>query len=269
MRDLLMVALILLSACATLPKEKLSQFTLEKSLSLQNDTLRIYINNSLRSPVRVYGESKFEELDSLLKQHFPITISALRDTSIYFHTLIPSDQILLNLPADLGDLHQIYATQIAFPFPKGKKYKIIQGYNGKFSHTSDYSRYALDFDLKVKDTICAAADGYVVGVVEGYKYGGDSHQWRDYSNYITIYHPEMNIFTQYAHLVHQGSFVEVGDKVEKHMPIGLAGKTGFTSIEHLHFNVLRANDHGLISMPIQFEEGYRGEDLSRGMTVSK
>lgn len=150
------------------------------------------------------------------------------------------------------------------PFKRGYKYKIIQAYNGSFSHTSEYSKYALDFNLTEGDTICAAADSFVVGVIEGYTRGGRAKKWRDYTNYITVFHPEMNLYTQYVHLMHEGSFVEVGDYVKSEQAIGRSGKTGRTDIEHLHFNVLRANDSGMQSEQINFKEGYRGIDLKKG-----
>jgi len=152
---------------------------------------------------------------------------------------------------------------------KGSKYKIIQGYNGSFSHTSEYSKYALDFSLAEGDTICAAADGFVVGVIEDYTGGGKSKRWEDYANYITVFHPEMNLYTQYVHLMHKGSLVEVGDYVKSEQAIGRSGKTGYTDIEHLHFHVLRPNDSGMQSTQIDFKEGYRGVDLKKGDWIEK
>lgn len=66
-----------------------------------------------------------------------------------------------------------------------------------------------------------------------------------------------------------GSLVEVGDYVKSQQAIGLSGKTGQTTIEHLHFNVLRPNKFGMESVQIVFREGYRGIDLKRGDWVHK
>jgi len=156
------------------------------------------------------------------------------------------------------------------PFPKNRSYKIIQGYNGSHSHNTDYSRYAIDFSLKINDTVCSAADGYVVGVIKDYKLGGTTEDWIDYSNYITIYHPKSGLFTQYVHLIKNGSFVKVGDTVTKGQPIGLSGMTGYTTVPHLHFNVLKPDKkEGLISTDIEFEEGYKGTELTENITVKK
>ena len=41
--------------------------------------------------------------------------------------------------------------------------------------------------------------------------------------------------------------VELGDYVEKGQPIGISGMTGYTTIEHLHFNVkIPTNKNGLM-----------------------
>lgn len=163
----------------------------------------------------------------------------------------------------------VHKKAINLPFRKGNKYKIIQGYNGSFSHTSEYSKYALDFNLNEGDTICAVSNGYVVGVIEGYSRGGKSKRWRDYGNYITMFHPKMNLYTQYVHLMHNGSFVEVGDYVKSEQAIGLSGKTGQTDVEHLHFNVLKPNNSGMESTRIEFQEGYKGVNLKKGDWVEK
>ena len=111
------------------------------------------------------------------------------------------------------------------PFPKNRSYKIIQGYNGSYSHNTDFSRYAIDFSLKIKDTVCSAADGYIVGVIKDFEFAGTTTDWIDYNNYITIYHPES---------------VLLPDKKE-----------------------------GLVSTAGEFEEGYKGAELSENTTVIK
>lgn len=111
----------------------------------------------------------------------------------------------------------------------------------------------------------------MVGVVKEHQYGGKDKKWRDYANFITIYHPHSGLFTQYAHLAHKGSFVTVGDSVTRGQAIGLSGKTGWTSIPHLHFNVLVPADspEGLHSVEISFLEGYDGARLRTNDVVKK
>ena len=147
-----------------------------------------------------------------------------------------------------------------------KEYKIVQGFNGKFSHSSTYSKYAIDFSLKIGDTITSVDDGYVVGLIEKYKEFGTSKKWKenDRSNYITIYHPHSGLYSQYVHLNYNGGIIELGDYVEKGQPIGISGMTGYTTIEHLHFNVKIPTDkYGLISTEYEFENEIKASELKR------
>ncbi len=265
----LLLLIVLLSACKSIPDQKLRQTELDLSYELSRDTLLVHIQNSIHSPISVDATSNISSVDSVLEDYFPNIFPPLSDTTLYFPVIDTSD-IKVNFSASFGDpSRKLTPTKISLPFPEGKSYKIIQGYNGSFSHTSSYSKYALDFDLKIGDTVTVADDGFVIGVIEGYKYGGNSRKWRDYANFITVYHPHSGFYTQYVHLVLNGSFVEVGDTLKMGQPIGLSGKTGFSSVEHLHFNVLIPGKSGMISYPIQFIEGYDGRELERGMTVIK
>ena len=257
--------------CDQLPDKKLSQFSLQEiGYEVYNDSLIIKFRNPLNCPLRIYAKTTDKIIQEKLKVNFPVIINSNRDTLLSYRVNKSKDEILINFSATMGNPNaSILKKVIQLPFRKGKKYKIIQGYNGSFSHTSKYSKYALDFNLKELDTICAVADGFVVGIIEGYKRSGKSERWRDYSNFITLFHPKMNLYTQYVHLFKNGSLVEIGDYVKSEQAIGLSGKTGQTSIEHLHFNVLKANNSGLESVQIEFKEGYKGIDLKKGDWVIK
>ena len=138
------------------------------------------------------------------------------------------------------------------PYPYGRTYSIMQGYNGSYSHNNKGARYALDFALPVGDTVCAAADGYVVGVIEDYEKGAGNSKWKNYANFINLYHPDKNVYTQYVHLRQNGSLVEVGDSVLAGQAIGISGATGWTSKPHLHFNVVRWEKGERVSLPATF-----------------
>jgi murein DD-endopeptidase MepM/ murein hydrolase activator NlpD len=154
---------------------------------------------------------------------------------------------------------------LQWPFPRGRRYKIIQAYNGSFSHNSDFSRYAIDFDLAIGDTVCAAADGLVMEVIQGYDIGGNSRDYRPYANFITILHAD-GYLTQYVHLKHKGALVQAGDRVKTGQAVGLSGQTGFTSTPHLHFNVLKPIFRDVVSTPCQFAN-MAGKELRRGQVV--
>ena len=110
-----------------------------------------------------------------------------------------------------------------------------------------------------------------VGVIDKYKFGGEGDKWRPFGNFITIYEPDSGIFTQYVHLIKNGSLVKVGEKIDSGQPIALSGKTGQTDIEHLHFNCLIPinNNDGLKSIPFEFVEGYKSESLKKSDIVKK
>ncbi|TBN03577.1 M23 family metallopeptidase [Hyunsoonleella flava] len=134
------------------------------------------------------------------------------------------------------------------PFQKRKRYKIMQGFNGKFSHRSVQSKYAIDFKIPIGDTIVAARNGYVVRVVSHFtERGGKS--FRDKANQIVIVHDDAT-FAYYVHLDTNGTLVEVNDYVEAGQPIGIAGFTGYTTKPHLHF-VVRNYD---TAIPIEFKK---------------
>lgn len=134
------------------------------------------------------------------------------------------------------------------PFKKNKRYKIMQGFNGKFTHSSEQSRYAIDFKMPIGDTIVAARAGYVVNVISHFtEHGGKSY--RSKANQIIIMHND-GTFAYYVHLDKDGTLVKVNDYVEAGEPIGLSGFTGFTTKPHLHF-VVRNYDKAI---PIQFKK---------------
>jgi murein DD-endopeptidase MepM/ murein hydrolase activator NlpD len=129
----------------------------------------------------------------------------------------------------------------------------------------------LDFDLKTNDTICSATDGFVVGVVSKYKYGGKGEEWKPFANFSTIYEPSSGVFTQYNHLVENGSLVKVGDKIVRGQKIALSGNTGLSTEEHLHFSCLIPvnSEDGLKSIPIEFVGGIKGINLKKGDELKK
>jgi murein DD-endopeptidase MepM/ murein hydrolase activator NlpD len=156
--------------------------------------------------------------------------------------------------------------KLELPFPKNKEYQVLQGNGTNFTHNTDWSRYALDFNLKTNDTICSATDGYVVGIVDKYRFSGPGLEWKPYANFITIYDPNSGVFCQYSHLVQNGSLVKIGDEIKRGQPIALSGNTGQSTVEHLHFSCLIPvnNEDGLKSIPIEFVGGIKGVDLKKG-----
>ncbi len=253
-----------------LPKEKYYQFTFTAKYSYNKDSLKVELKNPLNCPLRISISSPDTSLFDIVARFSNLTLKEKSDTIITYY-LKNRNHIILRFNSVVGDVgKEIIKEKFSLPFPPNRTYKIIQGYNGWHSHNSNNSRYAIDFSLKIGDTVCSAADGYVVGVIKDYKLGGTAIAWLDYANFITIYHPQSGLFTQYVHLMNNGSFVKVGDTVRKGQPIALSGMTGYTTVSHLHFNVLQPDkNQGWVSTNIDFEEGYKGTELTENTTVKK
>lgn len=135
------------------------------------------------------------------------------------------------------------------PFPKHKSYKILQGHDTKFTHNGTFSRYAIDFKMPIGDTICAARSGYIAGVIDNFDKNGKDVTFRDYANFITVYHDD-GTFSQYVHLKKNGSLVQQNQRVEQGEPIGLSGNTGWSTEPHLHFAVFKSIPKAFESIPI-------------------
>lgn len=264
----------LLLGCKTsvlLPSIKYNQYEFGISLNYNKDTLNIKLNNPLHCPLRVLFFSSDEQLQKEFNKRNPITINSVSDTILTFVNIQKKDNEI-RIISKLGDASKkIDTIELELPFLKNKKFKILQGSNTDFTHNTDWSRYALDFDLKTNDTICSATDGFVVGVVDKYKHSGKGSEWKPYGNFLTIYEPNSGVFTQYVHLVENGSLVKIGDKVYRGQKIALSGNTGLSTEEHLHFSCLIPvnSEDGLKSIPIEFVGGIKGINLKKGDTLKK
>jgi len=113
------------------------------------------------------------------------------------------------------DLTDMDDTKWAFPLPSGK---LISPYGGKRRHAG------IDLKTKPNDKIVAAFDGVVTRSSPYYGYG----------NCIVIKH-SYGLETLYSH--QSKNLVKAGDKVKAGQVIGLTGRTGRATTEHLHFEV--------------------------------
>lgn len=272
--SIILLTLTLLIGCKTvalLPSEKYNQYEYEKSLTYENETLNINLKNPLECPLRIWLSSSNDELQIKLNKISPITLESKSDTIISFDNIKKFNEEI-KFSSRLGSMKKIIERiEVDLPFPKNKTYSILQPNETNFTHNTSWSKYALDFDLKTNDTICSATDGFVVGIVDKYRFGGIGKEWKDYGNFLTIYDPISGIFSQYVHLVQNGVLVKMGDKIKRGQNIALAGNTGQSTGEHLHFNCLiPANDEsGLESIPIKFIGNIKGIKLKRGDKLKK
>ena len=232
------------------------------------DSVVLNLANHLYAPAEVTIQPTEELADSIavLKPYFVLQArDSTKVVSIPLH-LVPNIDSMrwdryFSLKAMLGDPETAKHNNsylYALPYPKGKKYKVVQGFNGSFTHNSVKSRYAIDFNLRIGDTICAAREGVVVRIRDHFKeYGGK--EFISKANLITVLHDDGTL-AAYVHLDYKGVLVKPGDYVEKGQPIGISGLTGFARGPHLHFVVREAND---VSVPIYFE-GYEKKVLKKG-----
>ena len=263
-------SLIQISCNFDLPP-RVSQYSLNIDKSRSEDTLKIQVKNPLHTSIALTLKSGNDVLKEIFSKNGKILLEPMEVKELTF--VVPGDwspqEVITSSVYDAKIINPD-SLHLTLPFPSGKEYKIVQGYNGKFSHQTRYSRYAIDFDLKVGDTITSAGDGYVVGVIELYTRGGNNRKLRDYANYITLYHPAQGVYTQYVHIMKDGSLVEVGDTVSTGQPIALSGMVGFTSTPHLHFNVVgQISDGDFRSWPASFWGGIKGMDLKAGTRVKR
>ena len=128
------------------------------------------------------------------------------------------------------------------PLQPAGKYRIVQGFNGAFSH-SGASRYALDFAAPVGTPILAAREGVVIDTKDTGTKGGASARFAKYANYVVILHSD-GTTGEYYHLKHKGVTVSRGQTVQRGQLIGYTGNTGFSSLPHLHFGIYVAKYHG-------------------------
>ena len=126
------------------------------------------------------------------------------------------DDAFAKSPTFKWNLERMEKQRWAYPLPGAK---VISPYGGKRRHSG------VDLKTKPNDEILAAFDGVVTR----------SSPYSGYGNCIVIRHAN-GLETLYSH--QSKNFVKVGDKVKAGQVIGLTGRTGRATTEHLHFETL-------------------------------
>jgi len=138
------------------------------------------------------------------------------------------------------------------PYKSGASYKVIQGFNGTFSHYGEQA-YAIDWAMPEGTPVHAAREGIVVDIKDTNDLGGPDEEFKDYANYVRIKHSDGTI-GEYDHFQQYGVNVQVGQQVKAGEVIGLSGNTGRSTEPHLHFWVFKAIDgERRESFPIKFK----------------
>jgi murein DD-endopeptidase MepM/ murein hydrolase activator NlpD len=128
------------------------------------------------------------------------------------------------------------------PYKAGTKYRVVQGYGGRFSHSH---KAALDFYMPEGTPVHAAGAGVIYSFKDDSNEGGPFPKYEKRANYIIIKH-EDGSYGCYWHLQQNGVVVKKGT-VAKGQLIGYSGRTGFVLRPHLHFAVKRALNYKMNS----------------------
>lgn len=153
----------------------------------------------------------------------------------------------------LGD-HRVQHRYRAYrlPFAKDSAFEVIQGYDGKISHTGK-DRYSLDFKMPEGTAVLAARPGLVVSSKANSNQGGPSPDFADQANFVSVLHQDGTL-AGYYHLKRGGVRVKPGQRVRAGQLLGYSGNTGYSSGPHLHFMVYRAGENAQSreTLPVQF-----------------
>lgn len=140
------------------------------------------------------------------------------------------------------------------PFVRYQKFQITQSFNGKFSHTDEQNRYAVDFAMPEGSEIHAARAGVVMSLENDFFKGGvDKQAYKSRANSIRILHDDGSMAV-YAHLQVERAQVYEGMRVKAGQLIAYSGNTGFSSGPHLHFSVQVNRGMSLVSVPFRFTD---------------
>jgi murein DD-endopeptidase MepM/ murein hydrolase activator NlpD len=242
--------------------------TIETLKRIENDSVYIDFINPYLAPIEI----KLSPLDSTktfikgnsygvlkhidtLKNALILPVNRVKDTSKI------NLKRFIEFKANFGDpnskIDRTY--EYSLPFPRGKRYKIIQSFGGNFSHNKPHSKYAIDIGTQIGDTITAIRPGTVFFVKEDSKEHCRTPKCVDKGNKVLILHDDGSI-ANYVHLDFNGAFVAVGDRVKDSEPIAISGMTGFTTIPHLHLVIHQSRG---VSIPFKFK-GQNTKKLKKG-----
>ncbi|PKG86467.1 peptidase M23 [Colwellia sp. 75C3] len=149
-------------------------------------------------------------------------------------------------PKSVADSYQYHA-----PFGSPKGHRITQGFNGEFSHTGEYSKYAVDIAMDVGTYLTAVRAGTVIFVKDDYHMSGTTRYFLDKANVIQVLHDD-GTFASYAHILMETALVKEGDKVALGDRLARSGSSGFSTGPHLHFSIVKNVGLNSISIPFKF-----------------
>lgn len=237
------------------------------SFLLKSDSIFLEIKNPVISPSFLKITDKRTDKTKFIDFRKPDTLIALKFHQSKIDTTTIIENYDFKLYYGLSTIKE-YDTlyNYGLPFLKKKRYKVLQGQNTNFTHKGNFSRYAIDFKMKVGQKVCAIRDGLVVKIKEDSNIGGKNKKYKKDANLIVIFHDD-GTFAQYVHLKKNGVLVEKGDSVLKGQVIGYTGNTGMSTEPHLHFAVYKPTKNGLVSIPFMLN-GIPSKKYKKGKYAS-
>lgn len=231
----------------------------EKTALEHSKAFTLWAKNTLYSPVQI--GVVIPETKGLVKKVIParesIAISGINKKLAH-----------LDYQWALGDPNSTaddYLYHLPFTTPTG--HKVTQGFNGQFSHTSDYSKYAVDIAMDLGSYLTAVRSGTVVWVKDDYHMSGTTRYFLDKANGVKVLHDD-GTFAVYAHILMDTAMVKEGDKVYQGQRLARSGSSGFSTGPHLHFVIIKNVGLNNVSIPFKFiDKVGAGFTPKRGMIL--
>ncbi len=141
------------------------------------------------------------------------------------------------------------------PHEKGKRIRIMQGFNGASTHKGEFS-YAIDWQMPVGTPVYAAREGIVTDVEDRFAEGKFHPAYLNKTNYVFIQHSDGSV-GRYCHMVKGGVKVRPGQSVLAGDIIALSGNSGYSGGPHLHLDVYHPLDgKRRETVPIMFKTAF-------------
>lgn len=138
------------------------------------------------------------------------------------------------------------------PFSAKKRYQVSQGFNGRYSHTGQGNRYAIDIAMAIGESVNAVMPGIVADARDDFSMGGAANYFLDKANHITVMHKDGS-YAIYAHILYGSLEVSIGDQVKQGQKLARVGNTGFSTGPHLHFVMRYNSGAGAYSIPFKLD----------------
>lgn len=139
----------------------------------------------------------------------------------------------------------------SLPVDEHSAWKLGQSFHGGWSHNDEQNQYAIDIVVPEGTPVLAARAGVVMQVESSFdKAGSNRTRYAERANLVRIIHDD-GTMALYAHLMENGVYVKVGERVGVGQQIAASGNTGFSSGPHLHFAVQVNRGMRLASVPFR------------------